>query len=326
MPGKLAVDAMARLDGDIMLLGVGGKIGPSLARMAYRASVAAGVNRRIIAVSRFLGNCQPIDLECWGIETIRGDLFDDTTVKSLPDIPNIIYLVGAKFGTSSNGSLTWATNVYLSSVVARRFSQSRLAVFSTGNVYGLSPVDQHGSKESDLLSPVGEYAYSAVARERIFEYYSYQLETPLSLLRLNYAVEMRYGVLLDIALDVANECPIDLSMGYVNVIWQGDANQITLAALADATHPPDVINIGGPEILSVRSIAETFGDLLGKEVKFTGTEANDALISNVAKSCKRYGLPTHSVGTLIPWVASWVRDGHAILGKSTCFESRDGRF
>lgn len=325
-PSDIAIDAMRRLDGDIIMLGVTGKMGPTLARMAVRASVAAGVDRRVLGVSRFTEEGKRATLERHGVETIQGDLSDESFVDSLPNTANVISLVGSKFGTCGNESLTWSTNVYLATLIARKFSNSRIAAFSTGNVYGLVPVVEGGSKECDPLSPVGEYAISTLARERMYECLSEKYRFPLSLLRLNYAVEMRYGVLLDIGLAVFFDQPIDLSMGHVNVIWQADANGMVLAALADASRPPFVINIGGPEILSVREIAQSYAESFGKQVRFVGRESTDALLNNATKSHEKYGLPAVSASEMMTWITDWIESGGVTYGKKTCYESRNGKF
>src|SRR5467141_1207239 len=255
-PSEAVIRTLAALDGDIVILGVGGKMGPTLARMAKRASQIAGVSRRVIGVSRFSSSKLESQLQMWGVETLRCDLLDSNSLAALPDAANIIYMAGMKFGTTGQESMTWAMNSFLPGLVSERYRQSRIVAFSTGNVYGLSPVSLGGSREQDALNPAGEYAMSCLGRERIFEHFSRRNETRMSILRLNYATELRYGVLVDIAQRVYAGQPVPLSMGYLNAIWQGDASGMSLEALGSASVPPLVINIAGPELLSVRRVAE----------------------------------------------------------------------
>jgi hypothetical protein len=325
-PTGAAIDALGRVEGDIILLGVAGKMGPTLARMARRASEAAGVKRRIIGVSRFSTPGSQAALHAHGVETIRGDLLDESFLDSLPDAANVIHLAVMKFGATSSPAMTWAMNVHLPAMVCGRFHGSRIVSFSTGNVYPLVPIDSGGSRETDSPGPVGEYAMTALGRERMFAYFSQRTGTLTTLVRLNYAAELRYGVLLDIAQLIFTEQEIDLSMGYANVIWQGDANAMTLASLADAASPPLVINVAGPELVSVRETAARFGELLGKTPRLAGAEAPTALLSNGSKGHELYGRPRVSVGRLTRWVAAWVRRGGRTLGKPTHFDVRDGKF
>lgn len=325
-PTEQAISALGKVQGDIILLGVGGKMGPTLARMIKKGSDLAGVSRSIFGVSRFSNPKHAQQLQGLGIETIAGDLLDEEFIQQLPDIPNVIHMTGMKFGASGNAPLTWAMNTYVPSLVCRKFADSRIVAFSTGNVYPLVPVASGGSLESDPPNPNGEYAMSALGRERTFQYFCNTLEIPTALIRLNYANELRYGVLVDLAQQVASELPIDVSMGYVNVIWQADANAMTISALPDAKVPAEIINVSGPEILSVRSICERFGELLQKPVTFTGTEATDALLNNGSKGHQRYGMPRVSAEQLITWIADWIKNGNPLLGKPTHFESRSGKF
>lgn len=324
-PTPEVVAALGRLPGDIVVLGVSGKMGPSLARMARRASDAAGVERRVIGVARFSAGGQET-LEAHGIETIKCDLHDEDAVARLPEAENVIYMVGRKFGSTGEEYETWATNCYVPALICRRYRHSRIAAFSTGNVYGLAPVDGGGSRESDSLAPVGEYAMSAFGRERLFEYFSRSQGTPLAIVRLNYACELRYGVLVDLAQRIQAGEPVDLSMGYLNTIWQGDANAMTLRALEQAASPPWTVNVTGAELLAVRSICDRLGELLDKLVRFTGVEADTAILSNVSRATELWGTPRVSVDQLLTWIADWVGRGGRSLGKPTHFESRDGRF
>jgi nucleoside-diphosphate-sugar epimerase len=325
-PSQAAVHALEQTGGDIIFLGAAGKMGPTLACMARRASELAGVRRRIWAVSRFSSPETRQRLQSHGVETIQADLLHSESLGSLPDAANVIYMVGMKFGTSGNEALTWATNTWLPSQVARRYATSRIVAFSTGNVYGAVPIATGGSHESDLLQPRGEYAMSCLGRERMFEYFSRTLGTQIVLVRLNYAVETRYGVLLDLALKVRNGAEIDISMGHVNVIWQGDAAAMTLAALADAASPPWVVNVTGREILSVREVCQQFGRLFGKPVRLIGWESNEALLSNSDMAHRRYGQPQVDVQQMIRWIAHWVESGEPTWNKPTHFEQQDGRF
>lgn len=322
-PGVVAT--LGRLEGDLLILGVAGKMGPTLARMARRASETAGVRRRVIGVARFSAGGEA-QLRGWGVETIRADLLDPAQLARLPDASNVVYMAGMKFGTTGQEALTWAMNSHLPALVCQRFRSSRIVAFSTGNVYGLSPVVLGGSVESDPLQPAGDYAMSCVGRERIFEHFSRTLNIPVALLRLNYAVELRYGVLVDLAQRVWAGQAIDLAMGNFNVIWQGDANAQALQAFDHVASPPFVVNITGPELLSVRRIAEEFGRLFGKEVAFRGQEAGDALLSNAQQALGLFGYPRVGVQQMVSWVADWVRRGGPTLGKPTHFKTRDGKF
>jgi nucleoside-diphosphate-sugar epimerase len=323
-PTRHAVDTLQRLPGDIVVLGAAGKMGPTLARMARRATDLAGASRRVIAVSRFTSASRDA-LEAHGVETIGCDLLDEPAVASLPDAPNVIFMAGRKFGSTGDEPLTWAMNCHLPSLVCRRYGSSRIVAFSTGNVYGLTRAGRGGSREDDPPAPVGEYAMSCLGRERMFEYFS-RGGTEVVLLRLNYAVEMRYGVLIDLASRIVADQPIDVTMGFVNVIWQGDANAMALSALARTASPAAVVNVAGPDELRVREIAERLAARLGRPVRFTGEEARDALLSNGSLGYQWLGRPRVPIDTLLDWTAAWLRDGGPTSGKPTHFASRDGRF
>jgi nucleoside-diphosphate-sugar epimerase len=324
-PTPEAIDAMASLSGDVLLLGVAGKMGPSLARMARRALDACGKQSRVIGAARFSSGGEEW-LRAQGVETIRCDLLNPDELARLPDAPNVIFMTGMKFGSTGNESLTWAMNSYLPGMVCQKFRNSKIVAFSTGNVYGLSPVSAGGSKESDPPQPVGEYAMSCLGRERIFEHFSRTLGLPLTILRLNYACDLRYGVLVDLARNVWDNQPVDLGMGYFNTIWQGDANALTLAAFRRAKSPPWVLNLTGPELLSVRLVCERLGRRWNKPVQFVGTEGDSALLSNSQRCLELLGKPRVSAEELIEWVAEWIERGGRQLGKPTHFESRDGKF
>ena len=325
-PTDALVRFMGELDGDIAVLGVGGKMGPTLARMAKRASEMAGTARRIFGISRFSSSELPAQLESFGIEAVRCDLLDRESLARLPDAPNIVYMAGMKFGSTGQESLTWAMNSWLPGLVCERYPDTRIAAFSTGNVYGLSTVRQGGSREEDVLNPVGEYAMSCVGRERMFEYFSHVNQTKVSIVRLNYATELRYGVLVDIAQRVHSGQPVPLSMGYLNAIWQGDASAMSLQALGCASTPPCIVNVTGPELLSVRRVAEEFGRRFHQPVQFTGSESEDALLSNAQKAYEMFGRPRVTLEQMMVWIADWISSGGTTLAKPTHFEERSGQF
>jgi uncharacterized protein YbjT (DUF2867 family) len=325
-PTDADVALAASLDGDLLVLGAGGKMGPSLVGLARRAAVQAGRNTRVIAVSRFSDRSLPARLEAEGIETNACDMLEPGGLARLPDAPNVIFMAARKFGTSGSEYLTWAMNTYLPGLVAERFRNSKIVVFSTGNLYGLVPVAGGGATESSPLAPVGEYAQSVLGRERMFEYGSERWGTRVALLRLNYAVELRYGVLADIARAVFDRRPVDLRMGYVNVIWQRDANSAALRSLSLCDRPPLILNLTGPETLSTRSIAEEFGRRFGLDPVFRGEEGADALLSNAGRSHDLFGLPTVTPAELMDWIAEWISGGNPHLNKPTHFEVQDGKF
>ncbi len=323
-PGVIAT--MSKLLGDIVVLGAGGKMGPTLARMAKRASVQAGSSRRVIAVSRFTQGKLRHDLEQAGVETISCDLLDPGSLKELPEAENIVFMAGMKFGASNNAALTWAMNVDLPAMVCRRYAGSRFVAFSTGNVYPLAPVTSGGSLETDDPGPVGEYAMSCLGRERVFEHYAAMHNNPVSIIRLSYAVEMRYGVLLDTALKVFRGEPVDLNMGNMMAIWQGDANAQSLQAFEHASTTPNIINITGPELLSVKQVAIRFASIFGKPVTYHGEERGIALLSCTQKAQKLFGYPTVTIDRVMELTADWVSRGGTTLNKPTHFETTDGKF
>lgn len=325
-PTPSAIEALAHWPDDLLILGVAGKMGPTLARMAVLASEVAGTQRRVIGVARFSDPEVRANLEQHGVETIQADLLDPAALAALPDAPLVLYMAGRKFGSSGRESLTWAMNAWLPGLVCQRYAGSRIVAFSTGNVYGNSPVSQGGSRETDPVAPVGEYAMSCLGRERIFEHFSHAAGTPVALLRLNYACELRYGVLVDLALKVHRGEPIDLTMGHFNVIWQADANAAALAAFRLASSPATFLNLTGPETLRVRDVCEQFGRILGRPPVFAGAEASDALLNNARRLLDRVGDPRVTPDQLISWIADWITAGGPRLDKPTHFESRDGRF
>ena len=328
-PDAGAVRALAKHRGDILVLGAGGKMGPSLARMARRAADEADKGqprRRIIAVSRFSSTASRTLLEGAGVDTIAADLTDASAIRALPDAPHVIFMAGQKFGTRDAPSVTWAANTAVPTLVASRFTSARMVVFSTGNVYPLTSVMTPGSRETDPPAPIGEYASSCLGRERIFEYFAERNGQPLAIMRLNYAVDLRYGVLVDIALAVLHRQPVDVRMGHVNVIWQGDANARAIACLEHAATPPFIVNVTGPTVLRVRDVAERFGKLLNRTPTLVGEEAPDALLSDTTLMTSTLGAPATRSDWMIASVAEWITHGGATLGKPTSFQTRDGKF
>ncbi len=325
-PTEAAVQAFGALDGDLIVLGVAGKMGPSLARMALRASERAGVRRRVIGVARFSEPDIETRLRAYGIETIRCDLLDPSQLDALPEAPNVVFMTGMKFGATGQEGRTWAMNCWLPGMVFRKFRRSRIVAFSTGNVYGLTPVALGGSVESDPLHPVGEYAQSCLGRERMFDYFSRINDMPMSLLRLNYATEMRYGVLVDIAQRVRQGHPVDVTMGHLNALWQADANATALASFAHIRTPPMLLNLAGPELLSVRRVAQEFAQRFGRSLVVEGTESSDALLSNAQLAHRLFGYPRVSAGQMMAWIADWLERGGETHGKPTHFDVRHGQY
>lgn len=321
-PSQALIDDLERVDGDIMILGVAGKMGPTLAGLAK----AALPDRRVIGVARFSDASVKDWLHARGIETINCDLLDETAIKALPKAPNIVFMAGRKFGAEGDLSLTWAMNAHVPALVAQAFPKSRIVAFSTGCVYPFVPVNGKGADESLAPDPPGEYAQSCVGRERMFEYFSRQFATPGRLFRLNYAIDMRYGVLHDIANKVLQGKPIDVSLGHVNFIWQGDASAQALRCLAHCDTPTSPINVGGHEILAVRDLAARFGALLGREPVIVGTEEPTAWLTDTSQAVKLFGLPIVDTRQLIAWTADWVARSMPSLGKPTKYEVRDGRY
>ncbi len=325
-PPESVVETMCALKGDIILLGVGGKIGPSLARMAKRATDIARVKRRVIGVSRFSTPGEEARLRSFGVEPVRCDLLDEEAVGQLPSAANVIFMAGMKFGSTGNEAATWAMNTFLPGVVCRKYRSSRIVAFSTGTVYGLSQIAAGGSREIDTPEPMGEYSMSCLGRERILEHFSRAEHIPMALIRLFYACEMRYGVLVDVARKIMDGTPIDLAMGYFNIIWQGDSNAMTLRALEHTSSPPLVLNITGPELLSVREVAQSLGTKLGIEPQFCGKEMDTACVGNAGVAQGMFGLPLVAAEELIHWVAEWVKRGGESFDKPTHFEARDGKY
>ncbi|HTL16567.1 MAG TPA: NAD-dependent epimerase/dehydratase family protein [Patescibacteria group bacterium] len=325
-PSATLVDFVKTLPSPLLILGAGGKMGPTLALLVRNAADAAGHPLRVIAASRFTDQTLAARLNQHGIETLSCDLLQAQCIQKLPEAPNILYLVGLKFGTTQNPASTWAVNTIVPTRVAERFPTARIVALSTGNVYPFSNVKSGGALEPDPLTPIGEYANAAVARERIFEFHSHSNRTPIALLRLFYAVELRYGVLVDIARAVYASEPVDLSNGYFNCIWQGDANEMIIRALSLATVPSAAWNLCRPEIFSVRQVAGRFGELFDRPPIYKGEESATALLGNSSALCARVGTPAISLEKMVSWITDWVKRDGRTLGKPTHFESRDGRY
>jgi len=325
-PSPALIAFIRTLPSPLLVLGAGGKMGPTLCVLAKRAAGQAAHPLDVIAVSRFTDAGTRRWLEERGVRTIGADLLDRDAVRQLPDAEHVVNLTGLKFGTARNPALTWATNTVGPLLAAERFARSRIVALSTGNVYPLVPVAGGGATEEHPLTPLGEYANAAVARERIFEYFSQRHGTPCALIRLNFAVELRYGVLTDIARRVWEGRPIAVTNGAFNCIWQGDANDLILRALALAGSPARAWNLSHPVALRVRDVALRFGQLFDRPVQLEGTEAADAFLSNAGRICAQLGLPPTPLDTVVDWTAHWIRNGGALWNKSTHFEVRDGAY
>lgn len=325
-PSEALVSDMARLKGDVLILGVGGKIGPSLALLAKQAIDKSGVPKKVIGVSRFSEPGLKEQLEKDGIETYTADLLNEEELNSLPDAENVLYLAGTKFGTTGKEAFTWAMNTFLPGIVAEKYKNSRIVVYSTGNVYPFVPVISGGADEETNPAPIGEYGQSCLGRERVFQHFSQKYQTPLLVYRLNYANDLRYGVLVEIAKAVKEERAIDLTTGHVNVIWQGDNNEFTLRSLHHCSAPAKLLNITGPETVSVRWLAKQFGKLFGKEPLFTGQEQSSALLNNAAESFRMFGYPKVGLKQMIEMTAEWLLHDGATIYKPTHFQEREGQF
>ncbi|MCX7704752.1 MAG: NAD-dependent epimerase/dehydratase family protein [bacterium] len=320
------IDLCKRLRGDVIILGVAGKMGPSLAVQIKRGCEAVKINKRIIGVARFSVPEIKSYLVKSGVETINCDLLDRNSVDNLPDVENVIFMAGMKFGSSNNPSLTWAMNSYVPALVATKFKSSRIVALSTGNVYPLVSIHSKGSKETDTPGPIGEYAQSCLGRERVFEYFSEKFSIPTCIIRLNYAVELRYGVIYDIGIKVYRGEPINLENGYVNVVWQGWANSVIFQCLDVCSVPVKILNLTGPEIISVRKVAEEFGKIFQKKPLFEGREAETAYLSDASICFDLFGLPDIKIDTIIKWISHWIEKGGRSLNKPTHFEERKGRY
>ncbi len=325
-PSAALVQEIRDMDGDIMILGAGGKVGPTLSLMARRAVEEARVQKRVIAVSRFSDPLVVKTLREHEVEMISADLTDPDQVAQLPQVRNIIYMAGRKFGTAENACDTWAMNVSVPTLVTQHFADSRFVVFSTGNVYPLTPIGQCGCRETDAVGPVGEYAMSSLGRERVFEYAARHSRAEVLIYRLNYAVDLRYGVLCDIAQSILTASPISVRTPCFNCVWQGYANEVAIRALRMASRSVEYLNVTGPETISVRSTALRLGALLGREPVFDGEESSVALLNNAGKCMRQFGYPSVGVDQMIEWQAEWLMNGGRLLGKPTHFEERKGNF
>lgn len=325
-PSDALVEDISKIKGDILILGAGGKMGPALTILAKKAIDKAKIDKKVIAASRFSEPGLQHSLEAAGVVTHAVDLLDDTQLDSLPLVENVLFMAGQKFGTTGKEWFTWAMNTYLPGRVAAKYKDARMVVFSTGNVYPLSPVIGGGLTEEQTTGPVGEYAQSCLGRERLFQYGASKFGTPLFIYRLNYANDVSYGVLLEIAKSVYTGKPIDLSMGHVNVIWQGDANEMALRALLHCETPAKIVNITGPEIATVRWIAESFGKHFNKQPAFIHEEQSTALLSNASESFRLFGYPRVTLKQMIELLAAWILQGGKTINKPTHFQEREGQF
>jgi nucleoside-diphosphate-sugar epimerase len=322
-PSPTLTGDLGGIRGDLIILGVGGKIGPTLARLAKRAAPG----KRVIGVARFSDPGMRQKLSAWGIDCIEADLLDAAQVEALPKLENVIFMAGRKFGSSGHEDLTWAMNAHVPALVAQAFAKSRIVAYSTGCVYPYVDVRAGGATESTPTTPPpGVYANSCVAREAMFQYFSGTLGTPGRIIRLNYAIDMRYGVLHDVATRVYAGQPLNLTMGYFNCIWQGDANEFVLRALARCTMPSSALNVSGPETISVRWLARAFGEKFGKAPVFSGSEAPNAWLVNASEARRLFGEPRVPLARMIDWTADWIARGLPSLGKDTHFDTRDGAF
>jgi len=325
-PSAALIHDIGRLDGDILILGAGGKIGPSIARLTKDALKLAGKNSRVIAVSRFGEAGLEEQLRQDGIETIAMNILDDEQLQSLPEVPNVLFLAGTKFGTKDNASYTWAMNAYLPGRVAAKFRNSRIVVYSTGNIYPYVNLASGGATEETQPDPLGEYGQSCLGRERVFQYFSSVYNTPLLIYRLNYAIDFKYGVLLEIAKNVLAGRPVDLTAGHVNVIWQSDANEMAIRSFLHCDTPPKLLNVTGPETASVRWLADEFGGLFGKTPEFVNGEQPTALLSNAAEAFRIFGYPQVTLKQMISITAQWLANGGQTIDKPTHFQERGGKY
>lgn len=325
-PSPALINAITKIQGDIIILGAGGKMGPALAKLARQSADLAGISKKITAVSRFSEPGVRESLEKAGVITLCADLLEDGQLQALPLAENVLYLAGTKFGTTGKEYFTWAMNTYLPGRVAEKYRDSRIVVFSTGNVYPLVPVMSGGATEQTEPEPAGEYAQSCLGRERVFQYHSYRNNTPLFLYRLNYANDVSYGVLLEIARSVMEGLPVDLSMGHINAIWQGDANEMAIRALLYCETPAKTINITGPETISVRWAAREFGRMLDRLPVFVNEEQHTALLSNAGEACRLFGYPNVTLKKMMEIQAEWLRHGGRTIDKPTHYQERKGKF
>jgi len=321
-PSDSTKEILAGLDGDIVILGAAGKMGPTLSMMLKKAS--SGKN--IYAVSRFSDGALRNRIEDAGVETIRIDLLDESLYSQLPDVKNVFFLAGMKFGASGNQPLTWAMNSFMPGLIARHYKNSRIVVFSTGNVYPLFDINSGGPSEETEPEPIGEYAQSCLGRERMFEYFSQLNNTPMTIIRLNYANEPRYGIIVDLTRRIINYEPIDLTMGAVNLIWQRDANDYIIRSISLANLPPMILNVTGPDILLVHKLAEQIGKELKIKPRFISQKALTALLSNASLCFSKFGYPQTELSEMISLIVKWVASGKTVLNKPTKYDIRNGKF
>ena len=325
-PSAALVEDIKKIDGDIMVLGAGGKMGPTLCILAKNAIERAGVSKRVIAVSRFTDPIATALLHSHGVETISCDLLNTNELRSLPDVKNIIFMAGRKFGTDGGEWQTWAMNSTLPAFVAEKFKGANIVVFSSGNIYPIVPLSSGGCTEKDKVGPIGEYAMSCLARERAFEYAAHTYGTKVFIYRLNFAVDLRYGVLYDMAEKIMSGTPIDIKTPALNCIWQGSANEIAIRGLLHASESVKIMNVTGPETVSIQKAAKKLAEYLGKEAIFEGEPGTDAYLNDASQAMETFGYPSVSIETLIRWQAEWILDGGRSLGKPTHFEERKGSY
>ena len=325
-PSERLVNDMKKIEGDIIVIGAGGKMGPSFCLLLKNALKKAGINAKVTAASRFADKSAANILRDSGVDAISADLLERGALDRLPDAPNVVYMAGRKFGTNGQEHMTWATNVWLASRVAERYKNSRIAVFSSGNVYPQVPAASGGADESTPVEPVGEYAMSCVGRERIFEYAARTFGTKISICRLNYAIDLRYGVLCDIAEKVNAGIPVSAQMPAFNCIWQGDANEMIARSLLCADSGIFYLNVSGPETVSVAKTAQKFAKYFNKEALLDGEPQETALLCNAGKMAELFGYPSVSLETMIRWQAEWIMSGGRSLGKPTHFEEKKGAY
>jgi len=321
-PSQPAAETLAAVKGNIVVLGAGGKMGPTLAMMLKKAVP----QKHIYAVSRFSDNAVKAKLDQADITTVKADLLDEAQYRKLPNVENVFFLAGMKFGAGGDLPLTWAQNCYIPALVARHYKNSRIVVFSTGNVYPFVDINGGGPTEDTPPDPVGEYARSCLGRERMFQYFSEIHDTPVTIIRLNYANEPRYGIIVDLTLKILKDEPIDLTMGAVNLIWQRDANDYIIRSIAIAQSPPAILNVAGPETISIRALAEQIGKSLGKKPKFVSQEATSALLSDASRCVSLFGKPQTTLDQMVSMIVEWVKSGKKVLNKWTKYDIRNGKF
>jgi len=321
-PSQPATETLAALKGNIVVLGAGGKMGPTLAMMLKKAVP----QKHIYAVSRFSDEAVQAKLEQMDITTVKADLLDEAQYRKLPNVENVFFLAGMKFGATGDLPLTWAQNCDIPILVAKRYKDARIVVFSTGNVYPFVDINSAGPTEDTPPDPVGEYAQSCLGRERMFQYFSEIHDTPATIVRLNYANEPRYGIIVDLTLKILNDQPINLTMGAVNLIWQRDANDYIIRSITIAQSPPAILNVAGPETISIRALAEQIGKSLGKEPKFVSQEATSALLSNASRCIDLFGAPQTTLDQMVSTITEWVKSGKEVLNKPTKYDIRNGKF